>query len=166
MVRRYRAPPTAWRDPAGLVEPACRVAGRNPTHVVGASLGHQLEHLALAGGQRGERVVPAPAADEVPDHLRIEHGPTFPHPPDRLDEPLEIGAFYGNGQRANWTRQAESCGTSMLAETPKRRVAGQPVCGALRTIFDGVVDPCAFPCRSQGRVRVLPDVSACAGAAR
>src|SRR4051794_34726048 len=58
--------------------------------VVGAALGHQAEHLALARGELLERVVLAPAAEQPRDHLGVERRAALPHPAHRVVEVLDV----------------------------------------------------------------------------
>ncbi len=51
---------------------------------VRAPLGHQLKDLALARGQRGERIVAPP--EQLRDDLRVEHGAAVGDPVDRVDQ--------------------------------------------------------------------------------
>ena len=53
---------------------------------VGAALGHQLEHLALARRQPVERVVRLPFREEEGYDLRVERSSPFCNTPDGLDE--------------------------------------------------------------------------------
>ena len=54
--------------------------------LVGAALGHQLEHLALARGEAVERVVAAAPAEHVRDDGRVEHRPAGRDAPDGVGE--------------------------------------------------------------------------------
>ena len=49
-------------------------------------LGHQLEHLSLAGAELVDRIVAASPADELRDDARIERGAALGHPLDGGDE--------------------------------------------------------------------------------
>jgi putative ABC transport system permease protein len=51
---------------------------------VRAALGHQRQHLALARREPAQRV--AAAGQQLPDHLRVDHGPALGHPDQRADE--------------------------------------------------------------------------------
>ncbi len=63
-----------------------RVADR----LVRATLRYQRENLTLALGQVVERD-PGPApADELGDHLRIDHGPALGNPSDRVGKVVEV----------------------------------------------------------------------------
>ena len=53
---------------------------------VGASLGHQREHLELARGETFQRTVLAAAGEELCDDLRVEGGAAAGNPADSLDE--------------------------------------------------------------------------------
>ena len=59
--------------------------------LVRAALGHQLEHLALARRQLGERVVLAAAADELRDDLGVERRAALADAPHRRGELLHVG---------------------------------------------------------------------------
>ena len=50
------------------------------------ALRHEGEHLALALGQHGERITPAPGPDQLLHESRIDHRSTTPDPVDGLDE--------------------------------------------------------------------------------
>ena len=58
---------------------------------VGAALGHQRQHLALARGERVERPDLTGPAEHLRDDLRIEHRPAGRDALDRLDEPVDVG---------------------------------------------------------------------------
>ena len=59
--------------------------------LVRAPLGHQFEHLALARGERLERVVAAAPAEHVGDDRRVEHRPAGGDAPHGVGEQLEVG---------------------------------------------------------------------------
>ncbi len=59
--------------------------------LVGPSLGHQLEHLALAWREPVQRVVAALAAEHVRDDGGIEHRAARRDPPHRVGEQREVG---------------------------------------------------------------------------
>ena len=58
---------------------------------VGASLGHQLQDLALTRGQCGERVLDALRGDELPDQRRVDDAAAGGDPLDRLAEVIDLG---------------------------------------------------------------------------
>ena len=57
---------------------------------VGAALGHQLEHAALALGQRRERVVGTRAAEQLSDHGRIHRRAAARNALERVDEVVHV----------------------------------------------------------------------------
>ncbi len=63
--------------------------GRDPG--VGAALGHQGEHLALARGQRGQALGVAAGAEELADHLGVEGGAAGGDPGQRVGELGHVG---------------------------------------------------------------------------
>ena len=58
---------------------------------VGAPLRHQGEHLTLACGEHGERVVRSTGADEFLHQGRVDHRVPVRDPLDRLDEFAHVG---------------------------------------------------------------------------
>ena len=56
---------------------------------VGVALGDEGEDLALARGQRGQRV--AAAAQQLADHLGVDDGAAGGHAAQRGDEVLDVG---------------------------------------------------------------------------
>ena len=52
--------------------------------------GHQLEHLTLAGGEPGQRVIAAPAPEQRRDDLRIDRGSAAGDPSYGVDELADI----------------------------------------------------------------------------
>ena len=54
---------------------------------VGVPLGHEAQHLALAGGEAVERVRPV---DQLCDDLRVHHGAAGGDPADRVDELADL----------------------------------------------------------------------------
>ena len=59
--------------------------------VVGAALGHQPEHLALARRQTLQRVLAAAAAEQPRDDLGVERAAALAHAPHGVDEALDVG---------------------------------------------------------------------------
>jgi hypothetical protein len=57
---------------------------------VGSPFGHEVEHLALAPGERIERPLVAPASEHHGDDLRIEHRATGGDAPHGVREPLDV----------------------------------------------------------------------------
>ncbi len=57
---------------------------------VGAALRHQLQHLALPGGERGDRLVALAPGHEPGDDLRVEHRAAARHGADRVGEPVVV----------------------------------------------------------------------------
>ena len=53
---------------------------------VGETLGHQLEHLPLAIGELGQRIIVCRSRDEARDHLRIERRASACHSLGRREE--------------------------------------------------------------------------------
>ena len=58
--------------------------------LVRAPLGHQLEHLGLAGSQRGDGVVPAAAPDELAHHRGVEGRASLGHALHGRTELLDV----------------------------------------------------------------------------
>jgi hypothetical protein len=59
--------------------------------LIRTSLGHQLEHLALARGEVADRVVAAVPADELADDGRIERRAALGHAAHGRGELLDVG---------------------------------------------------------------------------
>ena len=58
---------------------------------VGEAFGHVAEHLALARRERGERVAPAGAGEQLGHDLGIEGGAALPHPAHGGEELADVG---------------------------------------------------------------------------
>ena len=76
--------PRAFDRPAGDDE-----GGRDAG--VGAALGHQGQHFALARGQRGQLLGVAAGAEELADHLGVEGGAAGGDPGQGVDELGDVG---------------------------------------------------------------------------
>ena len=78
---------------------------------VGEALGDEREHLALAGGQLGERVRRGGGGREPRDDRRVDHGLAVGDPPQRVDEDRDV-------EDALLEQVADALG--MLLEQPHR----------------------------------------------
>ena len=58
---------------------------------VGAALGHEPQHLALAGRQPAERVAAAAAGEQLGDDLGVEGGAALAHPAHGVEELGDVG---------------------------------------------------------------------------
>jgi len=65
---------------------------------VGAPLGHEGQHLTLAGGQPGEGIVHALGGDKLVDEPRIDDRTSLDDPPQRVDELVDVGRVSQPGQ--------------------------------------------------------------------
>ena len=57
---------------------------------VGAALGHEPEHLALARGELVDGIVAPASADELGDDGRVESGAALPHAAHRVRELVHV----------------------------------------------------------------------------
>jgi hypothetical protein len=78
---------------------------------VGASFGHQREHLAFPGAEHGQRINAAAGCHQLLDHGRIHHRAAPGDPLQRAD-PASRASSPSSARRAGWRSSGRRCATA------------------------------------------------------